>query len=116
MGKIKTNCTPEPAIGRRILTELVAGLESVQKSHVLHGDFSPKNVLIDNEGHLKLIDYGFSRWLPDDDVDYTREGWGSLSQRFEGVFGLQIEEPHLVDVINLLTNMTLLQVPGKVCS
>jgi serine/threonine protein kinase len=31
--------------------------------HVLYRDLKPENILLDNEGHLKLIDFGFAKQM-----------------------------------------------------
>lgn len=109
--KLENNDTPDATTGRIILTELITGLEAVQSSRIVHQELSPKNVLIDNEGHIRLIDFGLSWFFQKD--SYTRSDWSNLFDDFKQVFRQPVEEP-LMEVYKLLKNMTLSQVPGKV--
>ena len=38
--------------------ELVLAIESVHKLNCIHRDIKPDNILIGNEGHIKLSDFG----------------------------------------------------------
>lgn len=31
---------------------------------VIYRDIKPENILLDDDGHLQLIDFGLSKWLP----------------------------------------------------
>lgn len=54
---------PAPALDaiRDILSQLVAGLRAFHRKEMLHQDIRPENILIDNEGTLKIIDFGSVR-------------------------------------------------------
>ena len=41
--------------------ELVLAIESVHKLNCIHRDIKPDNILIGNEGHIKLSDFGLSK-------------------------------------------------------
>lgn len=41
---------------------ILAYLHDVQ--HVAYRDLKPENILLDAEGHLKLVDFGFAKYLP----------------------------------------------------
>ncbi|MCB1075446.1 MAG: serine/threonine-protein kinase [Simkania sp.] len=49
-------------IGRQIAQGVVA----MHKDGYLHRDLKLENVLIDNKGHIKIVDFGFARYLPKD--------------------------------------------------
>ena len=44
------------------ITLILAYLHDVQ--HVAYRDLKPENILLDGEGHLKLVDFGFAKYLP----------------------------------------------------
>lgn len=46
---------------RKYIAEVIAGVEDLHNKGVVHRDLKPDNLLINNEGHLKLTDFGLSR-------------------------------------------------------
>ena len=44
------------------ITLILAYLHDIQ--HVAYRDLKPENILLDAEGHLKLVDFGFAKYLP----------------------------------------------------
>ncbi|KAL1921365.1 uncharacterized protein VTP21DRAFT_11081 [Calcarisporiella thermophila] len=49
------------AWARNYLAEVVLGLEFLHNRGIIHRDLKPDNLLIDQNGHLKLTDFGLSR-------------------------------------------------------
>ena len=56
-----------PCIGEKearfYLAEILLGLETLHDTNIIYRDLKPQNILIDSEGHAKLIDFGFSKRL-----------------------------------------------------
>ncbi|KAK4515895.1 uncharacterized protein ATC70_010853 [Mucor velutinosus] len=46
---------------RNYLAEVTLGLSYLHERHIIHRDLKPDNLLIDQNGHLKLTDFGLSR-------------------------------------------------------
>ncbi|KAJ7055648.1 TKL/TKL-ccin protein kinase [Mycena amicta] len=44
----------------QLLCEVAAGLQYLHKNSIVHGDLTGSNILIDDEGHVKLCDFGLS--------------------------------------------------------
>ncbi|KAF9464404.1 hypothetical protein BDZ94DRAFT_489757 [Collybia nuda] len=53
-------CLPEEW-AKNYIAEVVLGLEYLHERGVVHRDLKPDNLLIDQQGHLKLTDFGLSR-------------------------------------------------------
>lgn len=57
-----------------IFTDVISAFEYLEKNKTLHRDVRPENILIDEEGNTKIIDFGFGKQLE------------STSQNGESVF------------------------------
>lgn len=51
---------PEEAV-KAMLGQILSGLQYIHGNMVLHRDIKLDNMLIDDKGHLKIIDFGISR-------------------------------------------------------
>lgn len=48
-----------------VATQIARALDYVHRRGVVHGDVTPGNVVITPEGHVKLVDFGLARLLPE---------------------------------------------------
>lgn len=50
-----------PDIVKKFMSQLVQGIKYCHSHRVLHRDLKPQNLLINQEGNLKLADFGLAR-------------------------------------------------------
>lgn len=50
----------------RIITEICGGLSAVHSLGIVHRDINPSNIIIDDNGTAKIIDFGISRIVKED--------------------------------------------------
>jgi serine/threonine protein kinase len=44
-------------------SQILCALETLQRYNVIYRDIKPENMMIDREGNIKMIDFGFSKVL-----------------------------------------------------
>ena len=52
---------PEERV-RLYMAELISALNHLHKMGIVYRDLKPENVLLDSDGHVKLTDFGLSRY------------------------------------------------------
>lgn len=55
----KEKLTPKEVIS--ITLQVCAGMEAVHKGHIIHRDIKPQNIIISNEGKVKVTDFGIAK-------------------------------------------------------
>ncbi len=67
----------EEDITKFYLAEVLVAVESLHKKNILYRDLKPQNILLDGGGHIKLIDFGFSKQLSNLETDRTYTNCGT---------------------------------------
>ena len=62
---------------RRIMRELVNGLEYVHSKGIIHRDLKPENLLVDEKGIVKIADFGVAHQLKDPSNDMIHGSIGT---------------------------------------
>ena len=63
--------------GPRIIKQILYGLQFLHGNGVLHRDLKPTNVLVDQDGFMKLADFGLSRVLNEDETTVHTDAKGT---------------------------------------
>jgi serine/threonine protein kinase len=58
--------------------EIICALESMHSRSLIYRDMKPDNVMIDYQGHIKLIDFGFSKKLNESQNFRTKTNCGTI--------------------------------------
>lgn len=59
------------------LAEVLVAIQQLHEHNIIYRDLKPENILLDGHGHIKLIDFGFSKKLNDIKVDKARTNCGT---------------------------------------
>lgn len=59
---------PSP-VAKFYAAEIVLVLEYLHSNDIIYRDLKPENILLDRNGHIKVVDFGFAKYVPD--VTYT---------------------------------------------
>lgn len=59
---------------KQIFSECIAGLYYLHINKIIHRDIKPQNILFDDEGHVKIADFGQSLLFEEADVTNSTEG------------------------------------------
>ena len=43
------------------LAEVLVAIQQLHQMNIIYRDLKPENILLDRDGHIKLIDFGFSK-------------------------------------------------------
>ncbi|MBN2170627.1 MAG: protein kinase [Candidatus Krumholzibacteriota bacterium] len=63
---LDSNGVLDPESARRVALDLLAALAAVHAAGVIHNDLKPDNILFDEDGRLRLIDFGIATTLEPD--------------------------------------------------
>lgn len=58
--------------------EILVALSTLHSNNIVYRDLKPDNIMIDNQGHIKLIDFGFSKSLGQNNDARTYTNCGTL--------------------------------------
>eukprot|EP00828_Plagiopyla_frontata_P026410 TRINITY_DN34564_c0_g1_i1.p1 TRINITY_DN34564_c0_g1~~TRINITY_DN34564_c0_g1_i1.p1 ORF type:complete len:168 (-),score=25.30 TRINITY_DN34564_c0_g1_i1:86-589(-) len=64
---------PEPR-ARFYLIEIILGLEYLHSKNIVYRDLKPENLLLDEEGHIALTDFGLAKFVKNNQLITTFAG------------------------------------------
>ena len=56
------------------MAEIISGLKAVHNAGLVHRDLKLENILVNEDGHIRICDFGLAKFLGDDDNDNNNEG------------------------------------------
>lgn len=75
-------------LARRVelLCQVCDAVDHAHRQLIVHRDIKPSNILVDAEGHARLLDFGIARLLDDEDGEHTQThamtpAWATPEQR-----------------------------------
>lgn len=79
---------------RELVAEIVYGVEVLHSYGIIYRELKPENILVTNDGHVKLTDYGLSKMLVEDKT-LTTTFIGALEymapEAISGTYGKEID-------------------------
>ncbi len=66
----------------RLLLDVCEAVAYAHRNLVVHRDLKPSNVLVDAEGHVRLLDFGIARLVDDTATETTATHWRALSPMY----------------------------------
>eukprot|EP00262_Sarcandra_glabra_P006286 TRINITY_DN1842_c0_g1_i1.p1 TRINITY_DN1842_c0_g1~~TRINITY_DN1842_c0_g1_i1.p1 ORF type:complete len:545 (+),score=90.63 TRINITY_DN1842_c0_g1_i1:266-1900(+) len=77
-------------VSRFYIAESILAIHSIHQHNYIHRDIKPDNLILDEDGHVKLSDFGLCKPL---DYKYSPTLWDSEVFSFQESNTIQIEEP-----------------------
>jgi serine/threonine protein kinase len=68
---LRTKLTIEESGIKFYMAEVVVALEQLHSENIIYRDLKPENLIINKDGHIKLVDFGFSKFLKEGEFTYT---------------------------------------------
>lgn len=65
-----------------LVLDVCAALAYAHRNLVVHADLKPSNVLVDGEGHVRVVDFGIGRLLDEELIDATQSRARALTPQY----------------------------------
>jgi len=96
----------------RLLYQIAQGLVDIHSAGLVHRDITPSNLKIDDEGVLKILDFGIASFSFD---DRTEIGRGTFAYKAPEVFARPMQPKPEVDIYSFGVIAHLLFSQGNLC-
>ncbi|GEM_PF-1099905 len=81
-------------------TQIANALAKAHQNNIIHRDIKPENIMIDEDGHIKVMDFGLAKLKQDRDITKTGDMVGTLAYMSpEQIRGQQVD--HRSDIFSL---------------
>ena len=87
--------TPEQALA--VIPDICDALQSAHDQGIWHRDIKPENISLDQEGRVKIADFGIARIIGDSGLNFTLTNTGNALGSVAYMSPEQHENPHNVD-------------------
>lgn len=71
-----------PAVRVRLVLDVCEAIAYAHRNLVVHADLKPSNVLVDDDGHVRVLDFGIGRLLDEGHAEATRTLWRALTPEY----------------------------------
>lgn len=79
----------------RLLYQLAQGLLDIHSANLVHRDITPRNIKIDDEGILKILDFGIASFVVNDETELGR---GTFAYKAPEVFKKPMQPSREIDI------------------
>ena len=100
---------PDFAERFELLLQLIDAVAYAHRQLIVHGDLKPANIMVQQDGRLRVLDFGIARSLQDElgrpEIGMATPGWASPEQIARGVPGIASDQYQIGLLLEtLLTN------------
>lgn len=97
--------TPKEFNAEQSISKLKYFIELMEKNNINHGDLKSRNIMIDKNGELVIIDWGLASSKNEIDARYEEKEKRRAKGEFGGGIGKRLDSKQLKEITELLTKL-----------